>query len=473
MYTRLHGLKFFFPSERSLFLLNDKYSKRFELKSIHDNKTLYSSKEIVSFKKNIKKWRDAESVALIRNYYSIEDKLLVSELLASGYHRYFSILIIPSLSNPRWMIPIENFNIARSSKFIKPTKLKSRIVFSLASFLYTIRQTFIKFIFPFELLVMKSDNAIKQKCQPKINGVNNQGKLFDSFSLYTGATGPYQKFTCQLLNNNKICSYAKISSHPLTISRLENEYNILKILDTFTFSSLEVPKPISMSKTFDSTIIVQSANKSSSFMFYKYLNEYHIKALAELFLKTMRIISKHELIEQIEHSIEFLMRRSDVIKNLIQKALSKIDSLYPFDNILIGLSNGDFSPWNVFGQEKNVYVFDWELGDYRVPTWDIYNFIFHSHYNFDNLSATKMLALLTGRDSRYSGLIKMYTEIIELKDGNYEYFQLLIFLSQLLIFYSNYEFQESLHNYNKNVHINKINAQIIFIINSILNEIKK
>lgn len=236
-----------------------------------------------------------------------------AKLVGLNISRSTKIWYLPSRKVPRWIV-LENDESFRNLKNIaRPTKIISRI------YLYLFLNPYMRSIF-FWLF----DSTGYKKSSRGLN-------------YYTGAKGPYQKNTFQIVDGNNL-KYCKLAVGPLAHARIYNEVKYLKILSDYDFCKMSIPQLRGEHFVSGNLVAFEQSHLKSDGKFYSDVDKFLIDALLELAKFT--IIKENRTIKCLSH--------------------------------------GDFSPWNTnVSLDGKLNVFDWEMAEYRVLGWDLLNYIFH------------------------------------------------------------------------------------------------
>jgi thiamine kinase-like enzyme len=292
-------------------------------------------------------------------------------------------VVIPDWNNPRWFVPKNRKVINNIGKIIKPTSLKASIIWSIAKLAN--RFNVIDLIFHHYIYVNSSHDKLYLK---SLNSEN-------SFVIYTGAPGIYQKFTVQEMDNAcKIISFSKFGINSYSKERIINERIALTFLIKNDFKSFHYPFVLDFYEVGSFTILTQSPAESSFKRMVLNFTIIHQKVLKEIDEKCFKTRKKTEVIESLLNEVNNIHNESDVI--IIQKAklnlLKAIELLKQRlkNELKFTFSHGDFTPWNIFSDGNKLFIFDWEMAEYRLQLWDYFNFIYHLNILSCNFSMSKI-----------------------------------------------------------------------------------
>lgn len=291
-------------------------------------------------------------------------------------------IVISSWDNARWFVPNKKEIIFHVGNIIKPSSFKSRLVWNIAT-LFGHIGCFNK--------VFRTIVYLQTSCQGQLFLDNDDTEK--DFIIYTGSRGLWQKFTIQEMKNNKILSFTKVGKYDLARQRIKNEGNILKELSNYDSIKNCVPKLIKLYERNGMTFLKQSPcppqyNQIIGFFgkqhrcFLKKLSKLNQTVETKLFLSQLK-----EKIDNISSQNNVYTREKDLLNYAYDILCKEIEGQ---NTIVLYLSHGDFSQWNIFSDGDDLFVFDWEMGAFRCPLWDYFNFIYHKNLLVDNSKKKKL-----------------------------------------------------------------------------------
>ena len=215
------------------------------------------------------------------------------------------------------------------------------------------------------------------------------------FAIFEGTPSVHQKITMQLSNGNGILGYCKLSDGNEIKQLFEKEKSILDELCKKGVTN--IPKALYCGTLSCNThIFVQSTEKrASSRIVHEWgaMHETFIQLLqekttvAQLFEKS----DYYNSITLLEEYLEWLPDNID--SNIVAKAISGIKEKYCNKEIEFCACHGDFTPWNMFANDNELFVFDFEYAAMSYPSGiDRYHFftqtaVFEKHWNADSVIA--------------------------------------------------------------------------------------
>lgn len=259
-----------------------------------------------------------------------------------------------SINNPdgtiRWIWNAQNKT---------PLFLKFYNVSTKRSFLFA---TLIKLIFILRLqrlFFKKSAFYFSKQNQP----------VFDcqaDWALFTGTVG----------SNNKAILYAnhffyKIATTAIAQKLIQNEHLLLQetsaVIETFNTPQSK----------YISEYVIQLSDISNKGKRSTMLSEKHFSALQEMsgFQSRNTTIADWDLFQNLKQ--EFIHIKDERIPmNMLRKMQYLLAQINESDSLSIGLSQGDFTQWNMFETEQNLSIYDWELASTNKPKgYDYFHFI--------------------------------------------------------------------------------------------------
>lgn len=209
------------------------------------------------------------------------------------------------------------------------------------------------------------------------------------FILYTGAKGLYQKYTAQVMKESgAVVCFAKISDTEAGKKQLLRERDNLLYINKQQFQHFLVPKLLPMNPFGSFTVLALSPPPQQFHPHLENVTPLHARAVGELFNKLPgRDSSVEELVEVRARLLE-----GTTVPATFEGAPAIVAKAFIFlrreakGAIPLGFSHGDYTAWNCFIKDSRLFLYDWELGDYRTPFWDLYNYLLHHEILVENRS---------------------------------------------------------------------------------------
>ena len=215
------------------------------------------------------------------------------------------------------------------------------------------------------------------------------------FAIFEGTPSVHQKITMQLNHKSRIPGYCKLSDSNDIKALFEKESDILKRLCDSGVTN--IPQALFCGTlTGGVHLFVQSTEKRASSrvihewgtMQENFLTQLHEKTKVTLpFEKS----DYYATVTAHEQHLEWLPQNIDHC--IVSKAIDSIKDRYCGKEVEFCAYHGDFTPWNMFANGKELFVFDFEYAAMSYPVGlDRYHFftqtaVFEKHWGADEIIA--------------------------------------------------------------------------------------
>jgi hypothetical protein len=265
--------------------------------------------------------------------------------------QYSEYVVIPSYSNPRWIIKNNKLSIERHGMMIKPSSVVSKLVWRMSK----IFNKYDKFNIVFQDRFIVKYNTIEFN----LLGASN----YQVDIIYTGAPGMFQKFTYKLYNLsiNKTF-YLKLGIQIHSIDRINQEIENLNYLGNFSFDNVDIPDVVNAIHDDKYVAFIQTDILNNRLGLDGYTTcDFHF--ISELYKNTGISTSTINHLSNTETISEFLGGKV----------------------VYLGYSHGDYIPWNRFIDGDIVKVIDWETAGHRILFYDLFTIIIISSVRLNNI----------------------------------------------------------------------------------------
>jgi hypothetical protein len=197
------------------------------------------------------------------------------------------------------------------------------------------------------------------------------------FSLFCGTPSVHQKITIQLSIGRNILGYCKVSDQSEIKTFFFYEQQILAMLEEKGVE--QIPKCYYCGILKEGiNIFVQSTIKTNSSKTLHEWDNRHWDFLTQLYTKTKQILQ----FEQTDFC-RTLNRLSSLIKHLspqdafiVASAIERVNNQYDSKVVTFSAYHGDFTPWNIFVEKGELFIFDWEYSERTFPPFlDSFHFL--------------------------------------------------------------------------------------------------
>ncbi|MBN2730611.1 MAG: hypothetical protein JXR53_15410 [Bacteroidales bacterium] len=226
------------------------------------------------------------------------------------------------------------------------------------------------------------------------------------FSIFCGTPSVHQKITMQLSRGRKILGYCKLSIKKEVKELFDHEELILKELAENGMDRI----PCSLyNNTLSNgvSVFLQSTTKTDRSKVLHSLSSVHWDFLSQLHEKTKtKVIFEdtdfYKSLQLLKQNMKYL---NDYDTSIVLAAISKTETLCKGRLEEFSFNNADFTPWNMFVEKDQLFVFDWEYSGRTFPPFlDAFHFftqtaVFKYHKNVGAIY--KSFRSLKGDFARY------------------------------------------------------------------------
>lgn len=393
---------------------------------IVENGRCYSP--FVPLSKNIIYNEDCEVlIYLIQNRES--NKSIQKKLIAEEQSTIAEYSIFPGPKNPRWFIPEwRSLGPGKMSRMVQPSTFIARTAVTVFRLLKGIKQT--HFISPCRLIVTskKKNKTPLKKNRSIVNFFQSNELGIRTGIVYTGSYGPLQKFTIELMKNNAYpFAYAKFGQNNFTSRAIHNEKSVLKKLNALTLKKVEVPKLLELSGIPDkfASHLLMVKTLEGGYPLTRATRAV-VQGLLELYNATKNnntTTLKLYIIGQIEclqKQNTYLNKKCGAMRDELIGIMKHLEADIGDQDILpVSLSHGDFTRWNVRGDEKKIYVIDWEEAAIRPAGHDLLSFLVAEYLLVPQATPEKGTPHILGEFSN-GGFFDDYLNKIKIDDPSFD-----------------------------------------------------
>ena len=250
------------------------------------------------------------------------------------------------------------------------------------------------------------------------------------FAIFEGTPSASQKITIQTSRQDKLIGYCKISDDKRVIDLFEKEYNDLQWLNQKGIKG--VPAALYYGKVNDVFLFVQSTNKSKSSKIPHKLKKQHIEFVDKINKETSTEIpfEKSDFYKDVVYLESIFDNIRENEKAIFEQSIKHIREYYRTqDNNTFSFSHGDFTPWNMYLENRQLQVFDLEFATRTLPPRiDLIHFTLQTWILEDKLCAKKIHPKLETFKKKYGlndtliicYLIHILSFYFKLYNGNFD-----------------------------------------------------
>lgn len=309
--------------------------------------------------------------------------------------------VLPSIKNPRWIIPLKNKALFISSLALyQPSLLKAKLFKYLT--ILAVKGGLSNLAIKNRVYFQRNDESIKK--------IFKRDNLH--YAFFTGTEGRHRKVTVQVMDEEGgILGYIKVSDNQDIDRLLKNEAEILGELLRLEIRTGLFPNVIYHGHINDVNILVLDTLKSVHSKFSSNLSSAHISFLSEIFTKTAGSSKFKEsgFAKRMKEKIARL--ETGRLKESYEAASDFVEGKIGNMETLLGICHRDFTPWNTFFHNNKLYVFDWEYAEKEYPPlMDLFHFIIQDGILVRHLKPKDLLK----RVSKNQKMIDKYCDLIDI-----------------------------------------------------------
>lgn len=220
----------------------------------------------------------------------------------------------------------------------------------------------------------------------------NNSTLKSNYAVFTGTAGPNRKIVIADAGMGHLSHFFKIALNSRSAENISNEYKMLRLLESNPQLQHRIPKTEDINRH---TICVSNICPPA----YKKDNNWtdaHTQFLAAMYSSGQQStrFSKLPILPFIETSLAGAATSPAIAENPVAQALVKqlrtlLSQLREGDPLVAyGVGHGDFTRWNCYQSDKEVFVYDWELARTDFPLlFDFFHFNIQGNVFAENTPA--------------------------------------------------------------------------------------
>lgn len=292
----------------------------------------------------------------------------LKKLNSKCHHSY---VVIPSLAKARWII---DTRFIFNSATVKPSSFKARIALIMFRFFWSMGLK--RIIFPARINIISD---FKNGPFARLKSMLHEREYVGCF--YFGAVGPLQKITLEIASKKKCTGYIKLASTELARLQLNNEINALSYMHAKEIECIELPNHTGPNEIVGkNNYLVFRQTAVSSNYFPNSASPQIFKCLSEIAIKTKdnNPYKANKYLNELRNKLSTMGElMSTVIGEDFMLVINKIDEIEAHsENLTMTFSHGDFTRWNIRLKDEDLCIFDWEEGNFRPLSHDLFHFIF-------------------------------------------------------------------------------------------------
>ena len=318
---------------------------------------------------------------------SILERFLIK---GTGKHLYrFS-----NADGKTWLMPAHNMQVAMN--LYQPSGRNGKMVKALFPWLYRL---------PFVLKVIHAKSVyfdINDELKRLFYQLFHEAEI--DFSIFCGTPCVHQKITMQISKDKRILGYCKVTDSENIATLFKSEAHILKELDRKGLK--ETPVCMFCGETTDGIkLFVQSTVKTRNSQVVHKWTALHEDFLDRLYKSTHQLITfeqsdYYRTLTDLQLHIEWLPQEVDV--TLVTTVINRVLSQYQKQEMDFSAYHADFTPWNMFMENRQLFVFDWEYAQLTYPPkLDKYHFFTQTTYFEKHWSVSQIIEYINSENGKW------------------------------------------------------------------------
>lgn len=261
-----------------------------------------------------------------------------------------------------WVVPVRSMQTALN--LYQPSGVKGKLVKSFLPYLHWI---------PLVRGIIKAE-SLQIKLEERIEALLCQTLGVESFefSIFEGTPSVHKKVTIQISQGTKILAYCKLSNSPDVVSLFKHEQNILNTLHEKGVNN--VPECLycgEVSAESDTTIFVQSTIKTNRSQVVHEWRAAQQQFIEDLHQKTKERVpfAESDFAKSLTLLDRYLCKLSPENQEIISDAIKHIRAVYSGGEVEFSAYHADLTPWNMFFENGELFVFDFEYSQMSYPPY--------------------------------------------------------------------------------------------------------
>jgi hypothetical protein len=221
-----------------------------------------------------------------------------------------------------------------------------------------------------------------------------------TYAISLGTPGPHRKPVVQIMTyDGAVLGYAKVGRDDATNGLVQNEVQTLQALADAHLRALTVPRVLHSGWWGEHFLCVLSAPEGFSDGAPQTLTPLHLAALKELRAAQAVSMPLQESTFWITLCGRVRQMHPTYYRHVLEQGMAKAEAWVGKTPLLFHFCHGDFTPWNMKQDGKELFIFDWEYAsEAGPPAWDLLHFQFQTMRLLKRWEAGAIYASLVGNE---------------------------------------------------------------------------
>ena len=195
------------------------------------------------------------------------------------------------------------------------------------------------------------------------------------FAVSLGTPGPHRKPVIQVITpEGEVLAYAKVGWDEATRELVKHETQVLQRLEGQDLP-FQIPAVLYSNDAGKRSICLQSPPPREAHPAPQELGERYVAVLTALAQQGVerKRLEETAFWQRIVARVEKL--RSTYWRQVLTNAMETAQKQWQGKEVPVHLAHGDFAPWNALGNDRGLYLYDWEYAQEAPAGYDLFHFL--------------------------------------------------------------------------------------------------
>jgi hypothetical protein len=311
-------------------------------------------------------------------------------LRKAGFEHVYRYLALPSIEDPRWLLPVEQAHAAAVATLPRMYKYSSR--FLRAGLILALKLGTAAWKSRMITVATRREPAIISAVTPLFPGRSIR------LSFAGGTPGPMRKPTVVCLDRGgRVLAYGKVAASPVSDALVRNEALILRAISGASRLRPLAPRLLLEGDCDGRTVVVATSLGGSAIP--ARLGRPQRQFFAALQGEVLEPVFRNPFLARLAR------RTADLHEEGAAKILGAARLALATAELPQTLMHGDATPWNMRRKQGSIAAFDWEYGVIDgLPVLDELHYRWQTRFLLDHRGAAPILRELDSAAQAYPGL---------------------------------------------------------------------
>ena len=195
------------------------------------------------------------------------------------------------------------------------------------------------------------------------------------FAVSLGTPGPHRKPVIQVISpEEEVLGYAKVGWNEATRELVKHETQVLQRLGRQNLP-FQIPAVLYSNDAGKQSICLQSPPPREAHPAPQELGERYVAVLTALAQQGVerKRLEETAFWQRIVARVEKV--RSAYWRQVLTNAMETAQQQWRGKEVPLHLAHGDFAPWNALGNDRGLYLYDWEYAQEAPAGYDLFHFL--------------------------------------------------------------------------------------------------